>query len=91
MLYEALKKRKRSAQSRHDTKCRRPLLSTYALTIINPLTILLFVSFAGRSEVHDVPSIVLNGLGVFAGSLVIQLSLALCSKHFSITVKLCLH
>ncbi|MGK2861737.1 MAG: LysE family translocator [Chitinophagaceae bacterium] len=77
MLLEAWKKRNHSASGQHETKCRRPLLGTFALTIVNPLTIILFVGFAGRSVVSGLPSIILNGLGVFAGSLIIQLSLAL--------------
>jgi arginine exporter protein ArgO len=77
MLYEAWRKRNLTRASQHDTKCRHPLLGTYALTIINPLTIFLFIGFAGRSEVQDMPGIVLNGLGVFTGSLIIQLCLAL--------------
>jgi arginine exporter protein ArgO len=77
MLQDAWKKRNRSLQSEHETACRRPLLGTYALTVVNPLTILLFVGFAGRSAVTDTESVVLNGLGVFAGSLIIQLSIAL--------------
>lgn len=80
MLYEAWKKRNQVLLSQRDRKCRHPLLATYGLTIINPLTILLFVGFAGRSEVQDTWGIVSNGLGVFAGSLVIQLSLALFGK-----------
>jgi len=77
MLYNSIRNRKAGVESTKNTKCRRPLLSTYGLTIINPLTILLFVGFAGQSEISSVPAVISNGLGVFAGSLIIQLSLAL--------------
>ncbi len=76
MLFGAWRNKGASAVNNHETKCRRPLLSTFALTIVNPLTILLFIGFSGRTVIHGVPAIVLNGLGVFAGSLIIQLSLA---------------
>jgi arginine exporter protein ArgO len=77
MLFGAIRKRKQIGNGTHTMKCKAPLLSTYALTIINPLTIILFIGFAGRSEVNGIGGILVNGLGVFTGSLIIQLSLAL--------------
>lgn len=77
MLYGAFKKRKQISGSQPGTACNRPLLSTYALTIINPLTIIVFVGFAGRIASNDIVHILLNATGVLAGSLVIQLALAL--------------
>jgi arginine exporter protein ArgO len=76
MLYSAYKKRKQQLNNSHGAKCRQPLLSTYALTIINPLTIILFVGLAGSLSIKGLPSILLNATGVLAGSLLIQLALA---------------
>lgn len=87
MLYRAISKRKQTGKGNHNMKCKAPLISTYALTIINPLTILLFIGFAGRSEVNGISGILVNGLGVFTGSLIIQLSLALFGNRLKALFK----
>lgn len=54
------------------------LLSTYLLTIVNPLTVILFLGFSGQliSPVTGLVDIVLLAAAIFLGSLIIQLSLA---------------
>lgn len=54
---------------------------TFLLTIVNPLTIVAFSAFLGRFA-RDVSGseIILLGLGVFTGSLLVQVALALSSS-----------
>ncbi|MBC5991747.1 LysE family translocator [Pontibacter cellulosilyticus] len=54
------------------------LLSTYLLTIVNPLTIILFLGFSGQliSPVTGFVDIILLAAAIFSGSLIIQLMLA---------------
>lgn len=54
------------------------LLSTYLLTIVNPLTIVAFVGFSGQliSPVSGAGHIVILALAIFAGSVLIQFALA---------------
>jgi threonine/homoserine/homoserine lactone efflux protein len=54
----------------------RPFLTTLALTIINPLTLIVFASFVMQSERHATSDVVGVVLGIFLGSLVVQLALA---------------
>ena len=59
-------------------KVGRPFLTTFGLTIVNPLTILAFAGFAARSGRHlDPASIIIYTLALFAGSLSVQVFLAL--------------
>ena len=55
------------------------LLSTYLLTVVNPLTIVAFVGFSGQlvSPVSGAGHIVILALAIFAGSVLIQFTLAL--------------
>jgi threonine/homoserine/homoserine lactone efflux protein len=56
----------------------RPFLTTLLLTIVNPLTVLVFVGFAGQLPLGgSVRVAVLLALAVFAGSLVVQTGFAL--------------
>ncbi|MEJ8802365.1 LysE family translocator [Pontibacter sp. H249] len=55
------------------------LFSTYLLTIVNPLTIILFLGFSGQliSPVTGIIEIVALSAAIFAGSLSVQLLLAI--------------
>lgn len=55
------------------------LLSTYLLTVVNPLTIVVFVGFSGQliSPVSGAGHIVILALAVFAGSVLVQFAFAL--------------
>ena len=54
------------------------LASTYLLTIVNPLTVVMFLGFSGQliSPVTGFAEIVLLAAAIFAGSLLVQLALA---------------
>jgi threonine/homoserine/homoserine lactone efflux protein len=59
-----------------DTK--RPFLTTLLLTMVNPLTVLVFVGFAGQLPLgRSVSSTAALALAVFAGSLMVQTVFAL--------------
>jgi len=62
--------------SERTPQSERPFLTTLALTIVNPLTLIVFASFvmqSGRSEAADAIGLV---AGIFLGSLTVQLALA---------------
>ncbi|GAB3197536.1 threonine/homoserine/homoserine lactone efflux protein [Pontibacter aydingkolensis] len=61
-----------------DTKKTNYLLSTYLLTIINPLTVILFLGFSGQlvSPATGLLNIIALATAIFTGSLIIQLAFA---------------
>ena len=82
MLRGSLKATK-EAQPEQDSGKKRNgfgyLLSTYLLTVVNPLTIVAFVGFSGQlvSPVSGAGHILILALAIFAGSVLIQFALAL--------------
>lgn len=76
MLLNAFKTSSSIATAR-DASCKGVFVSTYALTIANPLTIVAFTGFAAQSAISGFSTIVINSAALFAGSLLIQLTLAL--------------
>ncbi|PTX20149.1 threonine/homoserine/homoserine lactone efflux protein [Pontibacter mucosus] len=82
MLRGSLKATKDAQPEQHSGKKRSDigyLLSTYLLTVVNPLTIVAFVGFSGQlvSPVSGAGHIVILALAIFAGSVLIQFVLAL--------------
>jgi threonine/homoserine/homoserine lactone efflux protein len=60
------------------TDAKRPFLATLLLTIVNPLTVLVFVGFAGQLPLGGSQrAAVVLALAVFAGSLMVQTVFAL--------------
>jgi len=59
------------------SSCNRPFISTYALTLANPLTIVAFSGFAAQSAIRSFNVIIFSSIALFAGSFLIQVSLAL--------------
>ena len=56
----------------------RPFATTLLLTIVNPLTVLVFVGFAGQLPLGGSPRVAaMLALAVFAGSLMVQTAFAL--------------
>lgn len=76
MLLNAMKSRN-SIITVSDALCKGAFVSTYALTIANPLTIVAFTGFAAQSAINGFSTIMLSSAALFAGSLIIQISLAL--------------
>jgi len=56
--------------------CRKPLMTTYLLTIANPLTIIVFSGISGQMQISTGTDIILYSFLLFCGSLVVQLFLA---------------
>jgi threonine/homoserine/homoserine lactone efflux protein len=60
------------------TDAQRPFLTTLLLTIVNPLTVLVFAGFSGQLPLGGSPrAAVVLALAVFAGSLLVQTVFAL--------------
>jgi threonine/homoserine/homoserine lactone efflux protein len=76
MIISSLKKGNRKEKIKTYSKPTNALWTTYILTIINPLTILLFVAFAGNAQTASIGDIFANSISVFIGSLTIQIALA---------------
>jgi threonine/homoserine/homoserine lactone efflux protein len=57
------------------------LWTTYGLTMMNPLTILLFAAFAGNFYTAGPVSIAEHAFAVFAGSLLVQIILAVFGAY----------
>jgi threonine/homoserine/homoserine lactone efflux protein len=55
----------------------RPFLTTLALTIVNPLTLIIFASFVMQSETRAPADVIAVIVGIFLGSLAVQMALAL--------------
>jgi len=81
MIASALKRRNKEVEIKTYAKPANALWTTYILTIVNPLTILLFVAFAGNMQASSSGRILINSLFVFTGSLIIQLALALFGAY----------
>jgi len=56
--------------------CRKPLMTTYLLTLANPLTIIVFSGISGQMQISTGMDIIIYSFLLFCGSLVVQLFLA---------------
>lgn len=81
MLISSLKKKKEKREVKASAKPINALWTTYLLTIVNPLTILLFVAFAGNMQTSFRGDIFVNAVFVFMGSLTVQTGLALSGAY----------
>lgn len=81
MIISLLRKKNREIEIKTYTKPTNALWTTYLLTIVNPLTILLFVAFAGNMQTKSFENIFVNSFSVFMGSLMIQIGLALFGAY----------
>lgn len=90
MAYNGSKKIKAPHHSRpakRSMACNKPAAAVFGLTILNPLTIVAFAGLAGQYHELSVLKIVLLSASVFAGSLLIQLSLAFSGSRVSLILK----
>lgn len=75
MAVSALRTKEGEAKS---VQVRRPFATTFALTIVNPLTLVVFAAFVAQSSrPSGADDSIAIALAVFAGSLVVQIALAL--------------
>lgn len=78
MLRGALVGGEAAARRPPPAMARHPLLATFALTVVNPLTVLLFLGFTAHLPPSPGPgTVALATLAVFAGSAVVQAAFAL--------------
>lgn len=81
MVISSWRKRNKEVEIKTYTKPTNALWTTYILTIVNPLTILLFVAFAGNMQASSFGNIFINSISVFVGSLTIQIGLAMFGSY----------
>lgn len=81
MIISSLKKRNKEVEIKTYAKPTNALWTTYILTIVNPLTIFLFVAFAGNMQTSYFGDIFVNSIFVFIGSLTIQIGLAIFGAY----------
>lgn len=81
MIISALKSKNKESELKTYVKPSNALLTTYILTIVNPLTILLFVAFAGNMQTSFFGDVFVNSASVFIGSLTIQIVLAIFGAY----------
>ena len=56
--------------------CRKPFITTYLLTLANPLTIIVFSGISGQISIKSSADVIIDSIMLFSGSLVVQLFLA---------------
>lgn len=66
-----------SSTTERTPQSERPFLTTLALTIVNPLTLIIFASFVVQSQNRAAGDTLAVVIGIFLGSLVVQMALAL--------------
>lgn len=66
--------RRPSQASERTPQSERPFLTTLALTVVNPLTLIVFASFVMQSRNRDASDALGLIVGIFLGSLVVQLA-----------------
>jgi threonine/homoserine/homoserine lactone efflux protein len=81
MIISSLKKRNKESEKKSYVKPTNALWTTYLLTIVNPLTILLFVAFAGNMQTSFFGDIFINSFSVFIGSLSMQIVWAIFGAY----------
>lgn len=77
IVWGAVRKRAVQEHPAHRAGPAAALWTTYGLTIMNPLTIMLFLAFAGHLPAMQPADILVHATAVFAGSLLVQSILAL--------------
>ena len=63
--------------------CRKPLAITYGLTIANPLTIIVFIGFAGLLNSDIESKLFLHAIVIFIASLIIQMMIAIIGSRLA--------
>jgi threonine/homoserine/homoserine lactone efflux protein len=81
IIISSLKNRNKETEMKNYARPNNALWTTYILTLVNPLTILLFVAFAGNMHSASLGSIFINSISVFMGSLTIQMGLAIFGAY----------
>lgn len=82
-IYTTLKKRSSENNRKYTLACRLPFLTTYGLTIVNPLTIVVFAGYAGLVSTEGHGHSFIHALVIFIASLTIQILIALAGSKLA--------
>jgi len=83
MIFTMMKKKDTNKAVKYSLTCRYPFVTTYGLTIANPLTIIVFASFAGIVSSENESNIFIHAIIIFIASLIIQLIIAFAGSHLA--------
>jgi threonine/homoserine/homoserine lactone efflux protein len=83
MIYSTFKNRSSDNNRRYTLTCKWPFLTTYGLTIANPLTIIVFTGFSGLIISESTGNIFLHAIVIFIASLIIQTLIALAGNKLA--------
>ncbi len=84
MIYTTLKKQSSKKKSKYSLTCKYPFLTTYGLTIANPLTIVVFAGYAGVLTSDGEANIYIHALIIFIASLSVQMLIAFAGSKLAI-------
>jgi threonine/homoserine/homoserine lactone efflux protein len=84
MIYTTLKKQSSEKKSKYSLTCKYPFLTTYGLTIANPLTIVVFAGYAGVLTSDEEANIYIHALIIFIASLSVQMLIAFAGSKLAI-------
>ena len=84
MIYTTLKKQSSEKKSKYSLTCKYPFLTTYGLTIANPLTIVVFAGYAGVLTSDGEANIYIHALIIFIASLSVQMLIAFAGSKLAI-------
>ena len=83
MIYSTLKKPSSDSTKKYTLTCEWPFATTYGLTIINPLTIIVFAGFVGLLELDGAGNIFLHALVILIASLLVQTLIAFAGSKLA--------
>ncbi len=83
MIYSTFKNRSSDNNRRYTLTCKWPFLTTYGLTIANPLTIIVFTGFSGLIISESTGNIFLHAIVILIASLIIQTLIALAGNKLA--------
>jgi len=83
MFYSTIKNRSSDKNQKHSFTCNWPFLTTYGLTVANPLTIIVFTGFSGLIISESSGNIFLHAIVILIASLIIQTLIALAGNKLA--------
>jgi threonine/homoserine/homoserine lactone efflux protein len=76
MIYSTIRKRSSDNNKKYSLTCKSPYLTTYGLTVSNPLTIIVFSGFSGMMTSEGHGPVYVYAIIIFVTSLSVQLLIA---------------
>lgn len=83
MIYTTFQKKSSEKRGKYSLTCKYPFITTYGLTIANPLTIVVFVGFAGLITSDGEANIFIHALIIFIASLLVQMLIAFAGSKLA--------